>query len=108
MKTVFHDRHERRVYALIDETCRRILADPGLIEVARAHLEKFMADDPHQRPYYLLWRQMLDRAPDQIVASLLEDTPEGNILRETMPSFGGIPVEDRMRIINALAGTEPE
>ena len=102
MKRVFYDRHESRVYVLIEETCRQVLADPRLIDTARAHMEKFMADDPHQRPYYLTWNQMQDRKPEQIVAALLEDTPEGDILRWTMPSFGGIPVEDRMRIIEGL------
>mgnify|MGYP006894129271 CR=1 FL=1 len=102
MKTSFYDRHERRTYALIEETCRRILADPGLIGVARAHMEKFMALDPHQRPYYAMWRELLDLPPSDLVERLLEDSPRGDLVRETMPSFGGIATDDAMEIISKI------
>lgn len=102
MKTTFYDRHECRAYALTEEICRRILLDPGLIDVARGHLERFMAPDPHQAPYYAMWRELLDLPPAELVERLLEDSPRGDLVRETMPSFGGIQAGEAMEIIRKI------
>ena len=100
MKTAFWDRHERRQYALTQLLCRHILADPEVrIAAARSHLQRFMADDPRQRPYYLMWLQVLERPPAEVVEALLEDSPQGDLLRETRPAFGVLPAEEIERVL---------
>lgn len=100
MKARFYDRHERRQYALTELLCRHILDDPEMrIGAAREHLQRFMADDPHQRPYFLMWLQVLEWSPEEIVQALLEDSPQGDLLRETRPAFGVLPAEESERVL---------
>ncbi|EWY42811.1 hypothetical protein N825_00895 [Skermanella stibiiresistens SB22] len=87
---------------MTEEICRRILLDPSLIDVARGHLERFMDPDPHQAPYYAMWRDLLDLPPAELVEHLLEDSPRGDLVRETMPSFGGIQAGEAMEIIRKI------
>lgn len=47
-----------------------------------------MEPDPHQRTYTLMWRELLDRPAAEVAAALIEDSPRGQLLRETSPVFG--------------------
>jgi hypothetical protein len=87
MKTSFRDRHERLKYLKACETARRIVGDPGLIEQARHYVEKAMAPDPHQRAYTLIWRELPGLPAEAIAAALLEDSDQGQLLRDTSPVF---------------------
>src|ERR1700735_648806 len=88
MKTRFHDRHDRIDYLKACEIARRIVQAPSLIADARDFLETGMLTDPHQRAHALAWRTLLQRPPAEIAAALIEDTPNGQALRETRPVFG--------------------
>lgn len=88
MKTVFYDRHEWRSYVKACEVARRIVADPSLIEDAKRFLERGMAPDPHQSEYVAMWREWLTRPAEEIAAALIEDSPQGSLLRDTSPVFG--------------------
>jgi hypothetical protein len=88
MATRFHDRHEWIDFLKAQEVARRIVADPSMVADARRFLETHMAPDPHQRTYTLMWRELLDRPAVEIAAALIEDSPRGQLLRETSPPFG--------------------
>jgi hypothetical protein len=55
----FHDRHEWIDYLKAREVARRIVADPSMIEDARAFVAWRMEPDPHQRDYAVMWRARL-------------------------------------------------
>ncbi len=88
MKTCFCDRHDRVDYLKVCEVARRIVDDPLLIATARDFVETVMLADPHQRIHAEMWRALLRRSPAEIAEALVEDTPRGQLLRETRPVFG--------------------
>ena len=88
MATRFHDRHEWIDLLKAQEVARRIVADPSLIMDARRFVETRMLPDPHQRHYALMWRELLSQPPRAIAEALVEDSPRGQLLRETRPAFG--------------------
>ena len=96
----FHDRHEWIDYLKACEVARRIVADPSMIDDARAFVAKHMDPDPHQRDYAIMWNKLLARPPSEIAAALVEDTARGQLLRETSPVFGkGITSRDVAELI---------
>lgn len=99
----FHDRHHHLDYLKAELVARRLIETPEVIDGARAHMDRFWRDDPHAAHYLAIWEKLLDRPPAEIAARLLEDTPEGQYLRETRPPFGVTTAQqvaqlmDRMR-----------
>ena len=84
----FHDRHEWIDFLKASEVARRIVADPSMIDDARKFVAWRMAPDPHQHSYTVMWQELLARSPAEIAAALIEDSPRGQLLRETRPVFG--------------------
>jgi hypothetical protein len=62
----FHDRHEWIDYLKACEMARRIVAEPSMIDDARRFVARWMAPDPHQRDYALMWQDLLSRPPEEI------------------------------------------
>ena len=60
----FHDRHEWIDYLKASEVARRIVADPSMIVDAQRFVTTWMAPDPHQRDYALMWQDLLSRRPE--------------------------------------------
>ena len=96
MKTDFHDRSKRRSYAFTRAVATRLVDDPRLIGNGRSYLERHMRDDPRQSRYYAMWRDLLDQDVTVVVRRLLEDTPDGDLLRDTQPVFVVLPPGDRV------------
>ena len=88
MATRFHDRHEWIDFLKAQEVARRIVADPSMIDDAKRFIDKFMRSDPHQRDYVVMWDELLAKSPVEVAAALTEDSPRGQLLRETGPVFG--------------------
>ena len=84
----FHDRHEWIDYLKACEVARRLVADPSMIADAQRFVAARMLPDPHQRDYALMWQALLAKPPAEIAAALTEDSPRGQLLRETAPVFG--------------------
>jgi hypothetical protein len=102
MKTAFRDRHDRLAYLKAREDARRILADPSLLDSARRFVEQAIAPHENQRAHAARWREVLALPPEQIAALLVEDSPRGQLLRETRPVFGrGLSSQDVARLLDA-------
>ena len=98
-------RSQRFSYLVACENARRILADPAVLVAARAHLDRFSKDDPHQRDAYALWSGLLAQGPEAVAAALLDTSQRGDYTREAAPSFGGLPPAVRTRLLReARAG----
>jgi hypothetical protein len=96
----FHDRHEWIDHLKACEMARRLLADPSMIADAQRFVAERMLPDPHQRDYALMWQELLSRPPTEIAAALTEDSPRGQLLRDTAPVFGkGLTSRDVAELI---------
>src|SRR5258708_27970791 len=76
-KTRFYDRNERRSYALTCAVAARLIDDPALVRNGLAHAQRHMAADRRQADSFAMWQSLLQRDVQEIVRSLLEDTPHG-------------------------------
>ncbi|HMK80028.1 MAG TPA: hypothetical protein VK438_10280 [Xanthobacteraceae bacterium] len=104
-KTRFYDRNERRSYALTRAIAARLIDDPALVESGLAYARRYMSNDPAQTRHFAMWQEQLRHNVVDIVRNLLEDSPRGNLLRDTQPVFCVLPDEVRREIIKR-AGTE--
>ncbi len=96
----FHDRHEWIDFLKACEMARRLVADPSMVADAQRFVATRMLPDPHQRDYALMWQDLLSRPPAEIAAALTEDSPRGQLLRETRPVFGqGLTSRDVAELI---------
>ncbi len=108
MATRFHDRHEWIDFLKAREMARRLVADPSMIADAQRFVATRMLPDPHQRDYALLWQEVLSRPPAEIAAALTEDSPRGQLLRETRPVFGkGLRSRDVAELIEHADAPAP-
>ncbi len=87
LKQHFHDAHERRAYLRAVETAKRLADDPTLLQPGRTFAERFMRMDPHLSPYYALWLDLLSKDALSVARSLIEDSEQGALLRDTSPVF---------------------
>ncbi|OHV15442.1 hypothetical protein BK022_19015 [Methylorubrum extorquens] len=95
-KADFHDRNKRRSYELTRRIAARLIDDPGLVANGRSYLERLVRPDLAQAHAYTLWTAILDQDIRQIVSQMLEDSPRGDLLRDTQPVFAVIAPEDRV------------
>jgi hypothetical protein len=95
-KTNFHDRSKRRSYELTRTVAKHIIDDPTLIRNGQSYLERLMRGDPRQSRYYSLWNDLLRKDVRLVVRRMLEDTPEGDLLRDTQPVFVVLSPDERI------------
>ena len=86
-KADFHDGNKRRSYELTRRIAARLIDDPELVASGRSYLDRFVRPDPAQAHAYSLWNALLDQDISQIVRQMLEDSPKGELLRDTQPFF---------------------
>ena len=84
----------------------RLRDDPGLMEVARANLRRWLArgDDYSAGARRALeeWQRLLERAPLEELLSVLTDPSEKGVQRRQSSPFAGILTEgERMAIYDA-------
>ncbi|MCJ2058486.1 hypothetical protein MKL09_18265 [Methylobacterium sp. J-048] len=94
MKVDFHDLSKRRSYERTRRVAVRLVDEPGLLANARDYLERHVRTDLRQSRYYVLWTDLLHQDVRQIVRCMLEDTAQGDLLRDTQPVFVVLPPEE--------------
>ncbi|MEH3116086.1 MAG: hypothetical protein PGN25_00250 [Methylorubrum populi] len=104
-KADFHDRNKRRSYELTRRIAARLIDDPGLVANGRSYLERLVRPDPAQAHAYILWTALLDQDIRQVVRQLLEDTPRGDLLRDTQPVFAVLSPRERIEMVE-VAGLQ--
>jgi len=102
----FHDHNKRRAYALARFVAARLVDNPGLVAAGLDYVARHMDPDPRQRPYAAAWRGLLALDTSEIARRLLADTPEGDLLRDTMPVLY-VPTDAERAAIFAQAHREP-
>jgi hypothetical protein len=93
-----HDYHDRVSLELARRIASRLCADPTLIDLARANLDRWSENNKNASGLlrcYDEWRQILDQPLDQIIATLTAETDESQRLRQNSP-FTGILTQDEV------------
>ncbi|KAB7783402.1 hypothetical protein [Methylorubrum populi] len=104
-KADFHDRNKRRSYELTRQVAARLIDDPGLVANGRSYLERLVRPDPAQAHAYTLWADLLNQDVGQIVRQMLEDSPKGDLLRDTQPVFTVVSPGERIEMVE-VAGLQ--
>lgn len=95
----FRDRNHRYGFLVARENARRLVEDPAVLARGREHLDRFSRDDPHQADGYRVWDALLLGFASVVASRLTERSPGGDYIRETAPSFGGLPNAMRVRLL---------
>jgi hypothetical protein len=87
LKASFRDAHERRAYVRALAIAKHIIDNPDAVQAGMDYLERHVKADPYQRRYYELWHSLIRLAPEEIAATLLEDSDRGAEARGSAPVF---------------------
>lgn len=94
-----HEWIDQRSLALHEAVAARLEADPALLEVARANLQRWLSTTP--RPALLEWQQLLDVTPLPQLLTLLRSTGDRAArLRQSSPFAGLLTPEERQSILD--------
>jgi hypothetical protein len=85
--TRFYDRSKFWAYELARLTAAKLIDNPSLIEDGRVFIDRHIRPDPHQAIYFKMWLDILGKDVREISRLILEDSPHGEWLRDTMPIF---------------------
>ena len=104
-KLRFYDRNERRSYELTRAVAARLVDDPRLVKIGLDFVRRHMSGDARQSQYLVMWEELLRHDVRDIARQLLDDTPRGELLRDTQPVFCVLPSNVRQEIVaRARAG----
>lgn len=98
----FRDRHHHLQYLKAELAAQRVAETPEVIAEARDFMERFWRPDPHSARALASWEGLLARPPSEIAARLLEDSAEGEWLRETCPPFGVITAQQAAVLLDRV------
>jgi len=90
----------RRSLALHEAVAAKLVQDPGLLDLARANLRRWLRD----RPIAALreWQDLLETASLQDVIAILRSPDETGVrLRQSSPFAGALTPAERQRILDA-------
>ena len=95
-------------HRLIDErslafdrlVAEKIASDPGVLDHARANLERWLLTcSPRLRPTLLEWQELLNAQPERLRDTLLSTDEHAIQLRQSSPFAGVLTPSDRARIL---------
>lgn len=81
---------------------QRVAADPGRIEVARAHMLAWAARNTLSPWYVERWLALLDGPLPTLLAKLVEDSEDARALRQSSPFAGVLDAHERRAIHRAV------
>ena len=93
---------DRQSLLLHQAAVRLLERDPALIEKVKATLAHWLVQgDPHTRPLWLQWQEILDRLD---WAAAIEDSERGQQLRQASPLATVLPEDVRLGILRQVRG----
>ena len=94
-----HQWIEQRSLALHEAVAARLEADPTLLGIAKANLQRWLATSP--QPALVEWRDVLDRLPlSHLLALLRSNDAHAVRLRQSSPFAGVLTPEERQSILD--------
>jgi hypothetical protein len=89
---------EARSLAAHQLIAERLATEPGLLDMARARVDSWLADGSVARAYALAWRELLGGDIPSIRCALVDDSERGRALRQCTPFAGAIDPRTRWRL----------
>jgi hypothetical protein len=98
-----HARIDAISLALDRATAAKIRAEPGLVEIGKANLRRWQAQNggklsPAHREWELILRFL---TPDELVEFIVSRTPKADRLRQSSPLVGILTEAERLAILRA-------
>ncbi len=97
-----HDRLERRSLALHRAVAAKLRREPGLLAIARDNLDRWTAKGSRSQTYWDVWRGILDRPFDELLAVIEEDSPRMTELRQSSPFAVVLDPKERWHIYDTF------
>lgn len=94
-----HARAEETSLALHRAVAERLLADPALLEKARARVLKWLGDGSVGRKLAEAWQEVLSGSPAEVVRFLIDPGQRARDLRQTSPFAGVLGPRERWAIL---------
>jgi len=93
-----HSRLDARSLALHELVARKVLADPALLDKARANVRRWQ--ESHGSPSFALaeWEQILSGPVDQVAKFLVERSEKATRLRQSSPFTGILTEPERLAV----------
>jgi hypothetical protein len=93
-----HRLAEARSLAAHRVIAARLLADPALLEQARARVSAWLAEQPCTHRYAEDWRELLAGDVEAVVRAIADDSERGRTLRQSTPFAGVLDPRERWRL----------
>ncbi len=94
----FHTDITRRSLALHTAIAEKLLADPSLLSIARANIERWSSTSHHSAKYFTRWLEILDLPLAELLIAITSETEEMIELRQSSPFAGVLTPKERWRI----------
>lgn len=98
-----HSRLDERNLALHQLVAEKILADPGLLEKARANIRRWQASYDSPSLACVEWEQVLNGPVDQVAKFLVERSEWATRLRQSSPFTGILTEAERLAIYESYS-----
>jgi hypothetical protein len=92
-----HALAEARSLAFHAEVAVRILADPTIVEMARARVRQWLSTHP-EPAYARAWAELVEGPIEALTTALRDDGERARALRQSSPFAGAIDPRTRWRI----------
>jgi hypothetical protein len=93
-----HELAEERSLAIHREVAARLQADPGLLAIARARVEGWLADASVHPFYARAWNELLSGRVERLLEALTDPSETARALRQCSPFAGVVDPRTRWRI----------
>ena len=101
-----HELHDRYSLAAHRLVAKKLLTDPGLLDVAKANLERIAAALPEGSVAVLEWGIVLKCNVESISEFIVQDNDHLQELRQSSPFSGLISQDERNALRNDIYGKE--
>jgi hypothetical protein len=97
-----HDRLERRSLALHRAIAAKLRERPELLGIAFDNLDRWGKMGSRSQPYFDIWRDILSRPLEEVLALIVEDSERMVELRQSSPFAGVLPPRERWHIYDTF------
>jgi hypothetical protein len=102
-----HQRIDQRSLALHRTIAGKLRADPALLAVARDNLDRWSKERGRSQPYLDVWREILNRPIEEVLALMVEESEKMTALRQANPFAGILTPRERWAIYDRFPARTP-
>lgn len=98
-----HARIDQRSIALHRAVADKLSADPGLLRIATANLDRWYPTSGAAAPYLDTWRKLLDLPLEELLRLMVDQSEQMTALRQSSPFAGVLTPPERWAIYARFA-----